>query len=179
MRSFLILPVSFFLVIVGSLDVAAQTDASNDPMNVGSRRERQDVPPTFQEMIVKKRLEEEKRDHEELLKRGDTALVLADELEASFEENQTLSSSDVKKLAELEKLVTRIRKELGGDDDDSPEEVIKEKPSGMGEAITFLKDSTTKLVDELKRTTRFSISAVAIQTSNSVIRVARFLRLKK
>jgi hypothetical protein len=34
-------------------------------------------------------------------------------------------------------------------------------------------------VDELKKTTRFSISAIAIQSSNTVLKLVRFLRLRK
>lgn len=171
----------FIAAMFAASVTSAQTDASNNPMGINGRRtERPDAPPTFSEMLAKKRAEQEKREHEELLKRGDTALALADELETSFEKNEKLSNEDAKKLAELEKLVVKIRRELGGDDGDGEiEDTEPPKPSTMKEAIGFLKNSTVKLVDELKRTTRFSISAVAIQTSNAVIRVARLLRFRK
>ena len=45
--------------------------------------------------------------------------------------------------------------------------------------LDTLKTSTAKLVDELKKTTRFSLSATAIQTSNAVLTVARFMRIRK
>ena len=53
------------------------------------------------------------------------------------------------------------------------------KPSNLEEGFKYLQSTTTKLVDELKKTTRFSISVVAIQTSNNVLKLVRFLRLKK
>jgi hypothetical protein len=35
------------------------------------------------------------------------------------------------------------------------------------------------LFDELKKTTRFTISAAAIQSANAVVKLARFLRISK
>ena len=73
----------------------------------------------------------------------------------------------------------RIRRELGGDDDG--EEAVYEgdkKPSTAREAFNILKTTTVKLFDELKKTTRFSISVIAIQNSNSVLRLVKFLRLR-
>ena len=116
------------------------------------------------------------------MKRGDDALKLSEELENSFEKSDTLTTKDLEKLQELEKVVGKIRSELGGNDDDEdddssgPENNAKQSTAG---AFKFLRDSTIKLVDELKKTTRFSISAAAIQSSNTVLRIARFLRLKK
>ena len=82
--------------------------------------------------------------------------------------------------------MVKIRKELGAEGDDQP--VVKDpaapaegepKPSNMEEAFNYLKSSTVKLVDELKKTTRFSVSVVAIQSSNTVLKLVRFLRFKK
>lgn len=135
-------------------------------------------------MIAKQRAERDKKDHEAMLERGDEALMLTKQLEVSFTQNNGFSEADRDRLESLEKVVTKIRKELGGDDDaDEGSAYVKAedepKPSTMEEAFKYLRTSTVKLVDELKKTTRFSISAVAIQSSNTVIKLARFLRLKK
>ena len=132
------------------------------------------------EMLVKQQAERDKKEHEELLKRGAEALELSNQLEKSFETNKSLTRDDVRKLESLEKLVTKIRNGLGGDDD--KEDVQKEGSPGtlsFNDAFRYLQSTTVQLVDELKKTTRFSISAVAIQTSNTVIRLARLLRLRK
>jgi hypothetical protein len=132
------------------------------------------------EMLVKQQAERDKKEHEELLKRGAEALELSNQLEKSFETNKSLTRDDVRKLESLEKLVTKIRNGLGGDDD--KEDVQKEGSPGtlsLNDAFRYLQSTTVQLVDELKKTTRFSISAVAIQTSNTVIRLARLLRLRK
>jgi hypothetical protein len=137
-------------------------------------------------MIAKQRAERDKKDHEEMLERGDEALRLTKQLEMSFEQNKGFSEADRTRLESLEKTVTKIRKELGGDDDvddDKGPVYMKAedepRPSTMEEAFKYLRSTTIKLVDELKKTTRFSISAAAIQSSNTVLKLVRFLRFKK
>jgi hypothetical protein len=139
---------------------------------------------SIQEMAVKQQISRRKKEHEELLKQGDEALKLADELETSFDKNQSFSNGDLQKLQELEKLASKIRQELGGSDEDDNPELSADSDenqarSSFSTAFAFLRDSTVKLVDELKKSTRFSISVAAIQASNSVVKFARFLRLKK
>lgn len=160
--------------------VSAQTDASNSPMT-GSRADQaaQERPKAFNEMIARRRAEQERKEYEEMLERGDAALALAEELEESFANSDEMTATDKKKLAELEKLVTKIRKDLGGDSDD--DEIAKDEaqPTTLRQAFAYIRTSTGKLVDELKRSTRFSISVAAIETSNALIRVTKFLRLRK
>jgi len=146
---------------------------------------RDDNQVGLKEMMAKQRAARVKRDYEEMLTRGDEALKLAKQLEISYEQNKTFSQQDRTRLESLEKVVTKIRKELGGDDDSPEDDAIyanadgEPKPSTLEEAFRFLQSTTVKLVDELKKTTRFSISAVAIQSSNTVIKLVRFLRVKK
>ncbi|MDM7924217.1 MAG: hypothetical protein QUS14_18170 [Pyrinomonadaceae bacterium] len=181
-----ILKILFLLTIAAAASPAfAQVDASNQPME-GTRRgvrNDPDLPDSFKEAVAKRRTEQEKKEYEEMLERAESARVIAEEIETSYEQTSTLSKAQIKKIAELEKLVSKIRRDLGGDDDDDEE--LNEKPAEdqadvktQGGAVRFIRASTEKLVDELKRSTRFSISVVAIQTSNAVIRVAKFLRLR-
>lgn len=135
--------------------------------------------------MARQRAARAKKDHEEMLQRGEQALQLADQLEASFAQSNSFSDQDKARLQSLEKVVLKIREELGGDDDGAIDETYSikpaedSKPSTMEEAFKFLKSTTVKLVDELKRTSRFSISAIAIQSSNSVLKLVKFLRLRK
>jgi len=157
-------------------------DASSRTPGTGDR---DDGPLGLKELMAKQRAARVKRDYEEMLTRGDEALKLAKQLEISYEQNKTFSQQDRTRLESLEKVVTKIRKELGGDDDSPEDDAIyanadgEPKPSTLEEAFRFLRSTTVKLVDELKKTTRFSISAVAIQSSNTVIKLVRFLRVKK
>ena len=168
------------LIIIAAAAVGfAQIDASND----GFRRRERDIDPpkSFTEMLAKQRLSKEKKDHEQMIARGDEAVEIAKQLEESFEKDNQVSRADLEKLKTLEEIVMKIRKELGGDDDDDDEDQSaekNEKPSSAHEAFKFLQSNTVKLVDELKKTSRYSISVVAIQSSNSVLKLVRFLRLR-
>lgn len=168
--------------IVLSAACLAQTAADQSPFGSG-RSNPNDEPKTVKEYLAKQRLEKAKKDHEELLKRGDELLVLTGQLEAAYERNNDLSPADRSKLESVEKLAERIRRSLGGgdDEDDAAEQLAEDKktPATVGEAVVDLKEVVVKLVDELKKTSRFTISAVAIQSSNSVLKLVKFLRLRK
>lgn len=165
------------LIFAGVSAVAAQSADSALP----GRQEKDDQPRSFKEMLTKQRVEREKKDHEEMLKRGDEAALLTQQLDNAFQQNKTFSQKDQQKLETLERIVTKIRKELGGDDDDGEDTAAVKgpRPSTLQEAFDSLKDTTLKLVDELKKTSRFTISAMAIQSSNTVLKLVRFLRLRK
>ncbi len=171
------------LLLLGANEVFAQPDTTfpGDASTRSGRSRRTDPPKTFKEMLAKQRAERDKRDHRQMLERGEAALRLAEQLENSFANNKTISKEDMARLESLEDAVVKIRKELGGDDDSVTfsNDSVDERPSNVEEAFKFLQSTTVKLVDELKKTTRFTISAVAIQSSNSVLNLVKFLRFKK
>ncbi|HUR97122.1 MAG TPA: hypothetical protein VMZ26_03530 [Pyrinomonadaceae bacterium] len=174
-----------FALLVGCAAMAAYSQSELPDASVrSSRQQREDPPLGLKEMLAKQKAERDKKDHEALLERGDEALRLTQQLENSFAEKKGLSQQDRTRLESLEKVVGKIRKELGGDDDaddavNSVQPADEPKPSTMEEAFKYLQSTTVKLVDELKKTTRFSISAIAIQSSNTVLKLVRFLRVKK
>jgi hypothetical protein len=163
----------------------AQPELPDASSRLGRQR-KEDPPAGLKEMLAKQKAERDKKDHEEMLARGEEALRLANQLETSFERNRGFSQPDKGKLESLEKVIIKIRNGLGGDDEGDGDETAyrqsaedEPKPSNMEEAFKYLQSTTIKLVDELKKTTRFSISAVAIQSSNTVLKLVRFLRIKK
>lgn len=173
---------SFFVVLTllsaGVLGVSAQGTDASSPFPGRNNRRDEEENKIIKEMLAKQQAEQDKKDFAEMMERAEEALTISGELEKSFAASEHLSAQDKKKLANLEKLVVKIREELGGDDDESEKELDAAKPSTVKEAFGFLRSSTVKLVDELKKTSRFSISAVAIKSSNTVIRLARFLRFR-
>jgi hypothetical protein len=169
------------LVLALSAVAASAQSASNDPWPFPDRRKSGDDESQYvKEMLAKQQTEREKKEYESLVERGETALKLSNELEESFDKNEHLSDAERRKLAEFEKLVTKIRKDLGGDEegDTAEEDKEGEKPKDVREGFLYLKRSTEQLVSEIKRSTRFSVSVLAIESSNTLIRLARFLRLK-
>jgi hypothetical protein len=176
----------FVLLLTAAASVCyGQSELPDATSRTPGRPRNDEAAASVKEMLARQKAERDKRDYEEMLKRGEEALRLAKLLENSFEQNKGFSSDDRTRLDALEKVVVKIRKELGADEDSETEEpmVVRAedapKPSTLEEGFKYLQSTTTKLVDELKKTTRFSISVVAIQTSNNVLKLVRFLRLKK
>lgn len=112
-----------------------------------------------------------------MLKRGEEAAKLSDELTESFEQNQNLSAQDAQKLVRLEKLVKKIRDDLGGEDDKETDQ--RQAPSSLINAMQSVQENASKLLSALKKTTRLTISAVAIESSNAVLKMVRFIRFYK
>jgi hypothetical protein len=150
-----------------------------------TRRDREtdpELPKSVAEGIAKQQIDRSVKEHEELLERGDEALLLTEKIDFSLEKNGTFTPKDIENLERLEKVVVKIRNDLGGDSDSEADDKIQKeisKNTDLVQTFQYLRSSTEKLVSELKKTTRHSISVVAIQASNSVIKVARFLRLRK
>jgi hypothetical protein len=154
------------------MSVGAQTGADGGDM-FGRRRE---PPPRHMlEMMSKMQVEQAKREHQELLDRGQELVAIATQLEKAVETKGGFSDSDLAKLEHAEKLVKKIRGDLGGDDDEEAGAEVVRSTAAV-EVIKSLRQRAVALVDELKKTSRFTISVVAIQSSNTVLRLVRFLK---
>lgn len=179
-RSRLLQLILVLLIASGAVAVSAQT---NDDWGFPDARGRRnnDDEKVINDMLAKQRSAKEKKDHEEMVERAEKALALSEDLGNAVEKDQNLTPDDQKKLAELEKLALKIRSDLGGGDDDAEAEENELKKAGsltLRERFRVLRDNTARMADEIKKTTRYSISVVAIESSNAVIRIARFLRLR-
>lgn len=170
-KIFIFSAVAFFC----SVSINAQIDASTPN---GRTRQEEPLPKNVLENLKKMEADRSKKDYDEMLKNGEEAIKLSEEIELSFEKNSQLLSADFSKLERMEKLLKKIRNEMGGDGDS--EEKNDEKDSlSIKNAITSLKSSVVGLYDELKKTSRFSISVTAVQSSNSLLSIVRFLRIKR
>jgi len=167
-------PIIFLLIallLFGMQTINAQEAKTNNPL------EKLDIPESMKETFAKRRIKAEEEEYQELIKKSEEAVKLSDELSRSFEENQKLSLVDTKKLEQLEKLIKKIRKELGAEEE--KEEREKETPTSIKLALINVKEKTINLLSELKKTSRYSISVIAVESSNTVWRIVRFLRLSK
>ena len=172
----------FAVVVAATVDSFAQVTPPSNPFPNSRGETESELPKEISENLIKLQIKQSVKDHEELLERGDEALLLTEKIDYSLEKNGKFTSVDLENLERLEKVVIKIRKELGGDSDGETDEKLAKEVSRnphLTDAFQSLKTSTEKLVAELKKTSRHSISAVAIQTSNSIIKIARFLRLRK
>jgi hypothetical protein len=156
--------------------------AQGDASTPNGRPRREELPKNIQETIAKQRIEREKKDYEELLQKSEEAVKLSEELEKSFTVSNQLSNDDRKKLDRLEKLVKKIRSDLGGDDDGEQEVNEKTKTetlSTMESAFKTLQTNASQLFSEIKKSTRYSVSVIAIQTSNALLKLVKFIRFGK
>lgn len=171
---------TFFLLIFLSCAAAAGYAQGDASTRSGRVPQKEDLPKNIQESLEKRRIEQEKKDYQELIQKAEEATKMATELNESFAKQNSLTAEDKKKLDKLERLLKKIRKEMGGDDDDDLEENAEDekddKPSTVSNALNKLASTSVNLLDELKKTSRFSISVIAIQSSNAILRVIRFLR---
>lgn len=164
----------------GAVCGAAQVGADNRTSVASSQDESDDRPRNIRESLERMRIDREKKDFERMVERGEEALKITEEIEVSFEKKGRLTEKEMAKLAAVEKLAKRIRSDLGGDDDNKTEGIQPNgDPFSFMDGIKTLRTSTEELFRELKKSTRFTISAAAIQSSNSVLRLARFLRIAR
>jgi len=164
----------FLLIFIVVVSVEGQSNARDASGRTAAEKE--DLPKTIKESLAKSRIEKEKKEYAELLGRGEEALKLSEELEKSFKQNSKLSAEDQKKLDRLEKLAKKIRNELGGDGEEIE---LEDNPSTIKNALETLQSKTVTLFTELKKATRYSVSVIAIQSSNALIKTVRFLRFNK
>lgn len=141
-----------------------------------------DAPTSIREMQKKLQIAEEKKDYDEMLDRAEQAAKISQDLEQSVGERPALTRTDLEKLETLEKLVKKVRNELGADKENEPDPEDPEddpSPKNAADAVKALQSLTSKMVDELKKTSRFGVSVAAIQSSNAVLKVVRFLKFSK
>ena len=165
------LPIFIFLLLIGAFAAFGQIDAASP----NGRPAKEELPQNIQETLAKQRIAREKKDFEELLQKSEEAVKLSGELETSFSSSNQISAADQKKLERLEKLVKKIRDDLGADDDD--EKTVEESPSTLRSAFQTLQSSAADLLKEIKKSTRYSVSVIAVQTSNTLLKLVKFIRL--
>ncbi len=171
-RSLLFTFLIFVIAAAAAMPAAAQRGADNRPMpRFPDSTER----PLVEEAIRKLRIERDKKAFNETLDRGAEALRLAEEVESSFAAGGQLTKADREKINAVEKIARKIRSDLGGGEDDKADDDTP-APQNTAEGVAALKSAAAALHDELKRTTRFSVSAPAIFSTNAVIRATRFLK---
>jgi hypothetical protein len=170
------------LFLIASFAVAAFAQEADSHFPGQPAKNDEDQPVGIKEQREKMRIDQEKKEYSEMVDRSQQALKLSQDIQKAFEQQPSLTRADQEKLDELEKLVKKVRSELGGgnsDDNDDEDQPQDTSPKTVAEAAKALSTYTAKLVDELKKTSRFSISVVAIQSSNSALKIVRFLKVSK
>ena len=151
---------------------------SDSPNSKPDPTKNMDLPDGIRENLAKTRLKAEQEEYKELIKKSEEAAKISQELTETYKENQKLLPDDAKKIERLEKVVKKIRQELGAEDDNDSDADIA-KPSTLMNTLATIKDKTADLLSELKKTSRYSVSVVAIESSNALLRLVRFIKFIK
>jgi hypothetical protein len=167
------------LLVVGGLTLArAQTvpvrpapspfptpnERRNDGVDFGSREN---------DARTRLALKADKKAYQEHLARAKEAAELALELEKAYELAHLFNAADRKKLERVEKLVRRVRNEVGGSQTDADP---KDLPRTTDQAIPLMVEMTKALHEEVERTPRRVISASIIEQANKLIALIQYLR---
>jgi hypothetical protein len=134
-------------------------------------------PRSIRESLERMRIERDKKEYNQMIARGEEVLKLSEQVEKAFQQAGQLSPMDYARIANIEKLAKRIREDLGGDDDGEDED--QRKGLSPADAVKSLRAMTVSLFEQLKRTSRFSISATAIESTNALLKITRFLRITR
>ena len=171
-RAFLHLLIIAAAVLFNAASAAAQADT-----RFPGDHPREPPPLGVREMLEKMRISKEKKDYEEMIAHGEEVRRLTSEVEKIITQRGQLANADLDKLEVLEKNVKKIRSELGGSDDDDEKTADTEKSEQLtaSSAVNVLVSSVDTLMDELKRSNRFTISVPAVEASNATLRIIRFL----
>lgn len=163
-------------VILAFVSVSAFAQPPDNTPPALAKSEEISKPRGFGETMAKMRIEQEKKEYKEMMNRGEQALKISEQLEKAFSQNGKLSKENYDQIASIEKLTKKIRSELGGDDDDDKS---NQPTLSEADAVKTLRTRVVDLYDALKKTSRFSISAAAIEGTNAVLKIARFFRIAK
>ena len=163
---------SILLLLASFSTAIAQSDASTRSGRPDLSKE--DLPTGIKETLAKARLKTEEKEYGELLERAEQAAKLGEELKLVFEKNQRLDSEDFKKIESLEKLVKRIRRDLGGKSDS--EKADNYQMPSLRNAFSEIQNIALDLSQELKKSTRYTVSVKAVENSNELLMLMQYIK---
>lgn len=157
-----------------AIEVAAQQSSAADASSRGTAADKDDSPSRgMLETQYRWRIRAEEREHTEMVERSADVLRLGETLKSAFETNQSFAQADAAKLQQLEKQIKKIRRALGGDDDEAASE---NRPASVADALDRLIEVSQNLNKELKENSRHEISASSIENANELLELIKFIR---
>lgn len=156
-----------------------QTDIKNKMPDATERPEKTYSPgDPMLENLMKMRIRAEEKEHAEFVGRGAEVARLTEQISRSFAESGAIVR-DLDKLNQLEKVVKKIRKNMGGSDDDKKDdnyETPESNPATIAEAVTKLAEIGADLSESVKTSSRYTVSADSINNANELLELINFIR---
>lgn len=166
------------IVFAASSAASAQgVDASSATPSSRNQNREDEYPSSITENLAKLRIKAARKEFDELVERIEETATISAELDKSYETSQNLNPTDTKKIERLEKLVSKIRSQIGAESDDE-ENALAVSNANIGTVIKNIKDDAAQLLSEVKKTGRFAVSVVAIESSNSMRKLVRYIKQK-
>lgn len=168
---------SLLLLSIGAVSVFAQ-NAADASKRSASDRGGDNIAPSERmlETQYRWRLRAEEKEFNEMLDRSRDALQLSETLKSALEQRNALTAAEQAKLSQIEKQIKKVRRVLGGDDDD--ESSGESTPASFAEALEELVETAATLNEDLKKRTRYEVSADSIDNANRILELIKFIRGK-
>ena len=173
----LLLMIGFLLSV--SFPVGAQSSSPSippppPPRNNGTVEQDLNLPPDMRSRLAIERAEHL---HREALKDVEKLNELSAEVTKKFQEQGNLSSAELKKVGDIEKLAKSVLNHAGGSKVD--DESDKDQKMTVGVAIEQMGVAVAGISKTMIEETRYVVSAKVIDLSNKVINLAKFIRRAK
>lgn len=166
----------FIFLLSGASVVSAQITAATASGRPDDSKE--DYPEGFKESFAKMRMKAAEKEFNEMVERSEEAAKISDELYESYQTNRKLTLEDSKKAERLEKLVKKIRDDLGSENGEDKSNSANNSLPSFADALKNIRDTSSELFSELKKRGRFTVSVVAVENSNTLLKLVRFVRQK-
>lgn len=116
----------------------------------------------------------EKKQYDENLARAREVSDLGHQLADTYEAKKLLGADDGKKLERLEKLVKKVRNEVGGSET-NPD--VKDIPEALAVAVKRIAELADELKSLVEKTPRHVISASVIDQANKLLGLIQHVRM--
>ena len=171
------LAVLFCFLVACGLTVFAQSQQNSSQNPTTPETSNNNYDPfsrsPLDEMRAKMRLKSEEKEFKENLARAEEAEKLSADILKTYETAKNLDQEERKNLERLEKLIKRIRKASGGDDNETP---LEEKPAKLNDALKLIAEESANLNTAMKKTSRAVVSAAVIEKTNMLLELIKIAR---
>lgn len=128
---------------------------------------------TRDEMMHRMEIKRDEDERKQNLEHAKESAQLSADLHNTYLQQKSLSQTDLKKLARLEKLAHQIRSDAGGSNDD---EQLKDPPTDLAATLARLAARAEELRKEVEKTPPHVVSANTITKANEIIELVRLAR---
>jgi hypothetical protein len=129
------------------------------------------------EMRIRLAIERAEGEHRKVLEDVKKLSDLSNEVFSAYHDRARLTSDDMKKLTNIEKLAKKVLAHAGGNEVDDKSTDIEDIP--LADAIDHLNTAASKIKNDMTSETRHIVSASVIASSNEVIHLSQLIRRRQ